>query len=298
MRVQNLLLHSIIDIQAEPPSEPIRIDEITIKLRGFGPRPVDQEELQRVTQALENFMQQWQSQTRPNPYNPRQRIVGNNRAVIELRPFGRSIHLADIRTVTPRAGGGTEGLELIKQIADRTGASISGSVKAYKINHPVTGQEMKTPSTARLVQWYRNCGFDVDADGTLSYTPIQVKPELNESSTYMAAWILPDGEVLTGHRHEKIAADYFESQEHFGEKVDSSDPYQLGWVRALLVESTFGADYEVNPTRLQWDTLRMLIRDSQSTDVYINPRGRSGGGRTPMSQRDALVMIREEIIRS
>lgn len=114
--------------------------------------------------ASDRFLDELHSTTTGNPFNDRERIVGNVAGVHMSKINDGEVHLHDIRTLKPNSGGGTHALHHIRKLADKHGVKITGSAKAYSQNPDHLGQR-------KLNAWYRKHGFRITGD-RLSYAPI------------------------------------------------------------------------------------------------------------------------------
>ncbi len=98
---------------------------------------------------LDAFMKDFFAGTYSNPFNPRERVLGED-AIIELRPFDDKIHLSFIRSVERGAGGGSKALDWLCSLADKHGVAMDLDAK------PVG----KGLNKSQLIKWYVSRGFD------------------------------------------------------------------------------------------------------------------------------------------
>jgi hypothetical protein len=100
------------------------------------------------------FMDEFYSITQPNPFNDRERVLGQAR--IELSPFGREIHISDIVTMAPKTGAGTKAMQTIIGLANKHGVVLHLTAKAY------TNDKTYVTNTEDLVRWYAKLGFELE----------------------------------------------------------------------------------------------------------------------------------------
>ena len=137
------------------------LGETTIKLRGF-----------RATPGLDEFMDDFISQTEENPMNPRERIYGG--CGIQAYKFGRNIHIGMIRALEPRRGHSERTLRWLISLADRHQVPLEGEVKAMQVDPRHMDQRS-------LEAWYARAGFRLNRGHSdypsMLYTP---RPRLSE----------------------------------------------------------------------------------------------------------------------
>tara|TARA_R110000868_G_scaffold67865_4_gene200983 strand:- start:6811 stop:7458 length:648 start_codon:yes stop_codon:yes gene_type:complete len=98
--------------------------------------------------TMYNFLEQFD----PNPYNPRERIIGN--ALVELKMHGSDeMHLTSIRTLQPNSGESSKALKAVTDMADANGLPITLYAEPYG-NWGYTGLKKK-----QLIEWYKRNGF-------------------------------------------------------------------------------------------------------------------------------------------
>jgi hypothetical protein len=94
-----------------------------------------------------NFMQELEAETRPNPLNKAQRIIGL--AKVEMSTQGSmTVRLSDIQSSA--RGAGSEALAYVCKLADKHDVAIKLTAFGYA----------GTP-TETLVKWYKKHGFVV-----------------------------------------------------------------------------------------------------------------------------------------
>lgn len=93
------------------------------------------------------FMQELEAETRANPLNKSQRLIGPAKVEISTQG-GMTVRLHDIQSAA--RGAGSEALAYICKLADKHGAAIKLTACGYAA----------TPTEA-LVAWYKKYGFSV-----------------------------------------------------------------------------------------------------------------------------------------
>jgi hypothetical protein len=114
-----------------------------IKLTGFG------SDSRADPADVEQFLDEWEGMTSPNPMVRGQRIYGD--AVISLDNWGGAIKITDIRSL--KKGAGSIAMTAVCQLADRHGVPLELYAKGYA-----------DVPTEKLVPFYRRFGFEISGD--------------------------------------------------------------------------------------------------------------------------------------
>lgn len=130
--------------------------------------------LSKSDPKLEGFMQDFKAGTYTNPFNPRERVLGED-AIIEARPFDGMIHLNLIRSVEKGKGQGSKGLDWLCGLADAHGVAID--LNATPVG---TGGLNK----AKLVKWYTSRGFKREGEHMVR------QPKTAKMAAYFKPWTL------------------------------------------------------------------------------------------------------------
>jgi len=101
-----------------------------------------------------------------NPMNEREFVI-NNEAAVELSRTSNGIRLHAIRSFAPKSGAGTRAMQVVMNVADKHGFTITGTAKPFD-----TGQK-GTLKSAPLKQWYKKLGFEVDSRGDMVRRPLR-----------------------------------------------------------------------------------------------------------------------------
>ena len=113
--------------------------------------------------GTKGFIEDYRNATSENPLDASSAVHGDY-AVTELSPSSRGIHLSDIRSLQPGAGGGTRALKELKALADKHNVPITGTAVAYHRDPKYIG------SSTELRDWYKKHGFeDLGGDAREGY---------------------------------------------------------------------------------------------------------------------------------
>lgn len=124
---------------------------------------LDREKEKRSNPKLDTFMDDLWKNTTGNPFDPRERIVGD-KAGIEAWPWYGRIHLSFIRSFEQGKGHGSEALSHLTDLADKHGVPIELSVKRVGKNGL---------SNANLRKWYGRYGFKKEIGDHMVREPLQ-----------------------------------------------------------------------------------------------------------------------------
>ena len=130
--------------------------------------------------GTKGFIEDYRNATSENPLDASSAVHGDY-AVTELSPSSRGIHLSDIRSLQPGAGGGTRALKELKALADKHNVPITGTAVAYHRDPKYIG------SSTELRDWYKKHGFeDLGGDAREGYD-IQYYPAAQQAAEKVAA---------------------------------------------------------------------------------------------------------------
>ena len=105
---------------------------------------------------LDNFIEDYMMISSEHPWNPRVRIIDNT--VIELSPFGGSVHISDIVATQPRSGFATSSVKKLQELANKHNVKLELTAKAY------ANDAERISDTEQLVRWYLKMGFVIEDD--------------------------------------------------------------------------------------------------------------------------------------
>jgi len=102
------------------------------------------------SREVEGFVAELNSLTTEHPFNHKARVYG--RAIVEVRPFERKIHIVDVYTNTPSQGHGSKAMRLLCKLADKHKVDMTLFAWAYK-------DDQNLMNTDELKDWYTTFGF-------------------------------------------------------------------------------------------------------------------------------------------
>lgn len=173
----------------------------------------------RFSEAQHAFMKEYTEKTWENPIDGRMRLKntktggdpGGDFVGLEVSPrFGTTdeVHISSIQAMEPRKGQGQQGLDWLKELADKHDIKLSGYAKAYG-----TGRM----TTAQLKKWYAKSGFKVDRAGNMERLPVGKLVKFNQYHDDQGRFAESDGAA---------AGPFHAADEHTHSKTKLGEQYK------------------------------------------------------------------------